>query len=132
MLAGILAGIAIVNVELLSKKESTDYIIFYMLFPGILVVLFLILFHLDALKRLYTLLLLLGVGGLMHIGQFLGVRSLKYASAIVLAPFTYMIILFTGLIGWIMWGYVPDYITLSGFLLVILGGILTIILNKEE
>jgi drug/metabolite transporter (DMT)-like permease len=44
-----------------------------------------------------------------------------------IAPFNYSVVIFSGLIGWIVWHDRPDALALVGVLLVSAGGILTTI-----
>jgi drug/metabolite transporter (DMT)-like permease len=70
-------------------------------------------------------LLLLGIGVSMALAQVLTVLAYKQASPSRLAPFNYSVVVFSALIGWIVWSEVPNALTILGVLLVAAGGILS-------
>ena len=49
--------------------------------------------------------------------------ALKYSSAATLAPFTYMQIIFAGLIGYLVFEHVPDMLSLLGVLVISCSGL---------
>jgi drug/metabolite transporter (DMT)-like permease len=63
----------------------------------------------------------LGVASL--IALFCVVRSLKFASASVVVPYQYTLILWSVLFGWAMFGELPDIYTLTGAIIIIAAGL---------
>jgi drug/metabolite transporter (DMT)-like permease len=63
----------------------------------------------------------LGVASL--IALFCVVRSLKFASASVVVPYQYTLILWSVLFGWSMFGELPDIYTLAGAIIIIAAGL---------
>jgi drug/metabolite transporter (DMT)-like permease len=57
--------------------------------------------------------------------QLLIIFAYQYAKPGHIAPFNYSVVVFSGLIGWIVWHDRPDALALVGVLLVTAGGILT-------
>ena len=70
--------------------------------------------------------LLLGVGFAYAATQYLIILAYRYASATELSPFNYTVVVFSGLLGWVFFGNVPDAMAITGTLLICAGGILSI------
>jgi drug/metabolite transporter (DMT)-like permease len=67
------------------------------------------------------LLLSLGVTG--GLGHYLFTRAYRHAPASLLAPFTYLQLLWAGLLGWLFFGRLPDQLTLLGMAIIALAGV---------
>jgi drug/metabolite transporter (DMT)-like permease len=65
-----------------------------------------------------------GVGVTMALAQFLLILAYEQASAAILSPFNYSVVIFSGLIGWLVWDQVPNALSLVGVALVCAGGVL--------
>ncbi len=74
--------------------------------------------------RTWTLLLLIGV--LYAATQYLIIAAYRRASASELSPFNYTVVVFSGVLGWLMFGNVPGLGALFGTGLICAGGILSI------
>jgi drug/metabolite transporter (DMT)-like permease len=70
--------------------------------------------------------LLGGVGVGMALAQLFIIMAYRHASAAQLAPFNYSVVVFSGVIGWIVWHEALDMTALLGILLVCAGGIASI------
>ncbi len=71
-------------------------------------------------------LFLLGIGLCQAASQLLIILRLPLRQAVGrIAPFNYSVVVFSGLIGWIVWHNRPDALALVGVLLVSAGGIFT-------
>ena len=68
---------------------------------------------------------LLGIGISMAAAQVLTVLAYGQASPSRLAPFNYSVVVFSALIGWVVWAEVPNALTIIGVILVAAGGILS-------
>ncbi len=77
-------------------------------------------------------LLLLGVGGFYAVTQWLIILAYRHASAAQISPFNYTVVIFSGLLGWMFFGNVPDAVSLAGTLLICAGGILSIRAGHPE
>jgi drug/metabolite transporter (DMT)-like permease len=66
------------------------------------------------------------VGCFYALTQYLIIAAYRYASATELSPFNYTVVIFSGLLGWLFFGSVPDTIAILGALLICFGGILSI------
>jgi sugar lactone lactonase YvrE len=60
----------------------------------------------------------------MALAQFLLILAYDQASAAALSPFNYSVVVFSGLIGWLVWDQVPNALSLVGVVLVCAGGVL--------
>lgn len=69
-----------------------------------------------------TLGMLLGLGVLATIAHMLLTLAFRYASAVVLAPFTYAQIISAGVIGWLVFEQIPDRWALLGVAIIMAGG----------
>lgn len=74
---------------------------------------------------------LLCVGALFGLGQLLFTLALRCAEPTVLSPFTYTLVIVSGLIDWGLWGHAPSLLSGIGILFVLLGGLLTIRSGKK-
>ena len=81
---------------------------------------------------LHEWLLLLGVGGFYALTQYLIILAYRHASAAQISPFNYTVVIFSGLLGWIVFGNVPDMMSIAGTLLICAGGILSIKAGHPE
>ena len=76
--------------------------------------------------------LMIGVGGFYALTQYLIILAYRQASADQISPFNYTVVVFSGLLGWIFFGNVPDWVSLAGTLLICAGGILSIKAGHAE
>jgi EamA-like transporter family. len=77
-----------------------------------------------------SILIMLGVVGTAF--QELFTRALLYASPKIVSPLLYLSIVFSGFLGWIFWGYVPDWFFLFGMIFVVFGCIFSIVYAKKS
>lgn len=67
--------------------------------------------------------LILVIGVLASIGHFLLIRAYEYASASLLAPYTYSALIWAMLMGWLVFGDFPDGVSLAGMAIIVLSGL---------
>jgi drug/metabolite transporter (DMT)-like permease len=77
-------------------------------------------------------LLLLGVGGFYALTQYLIILAYRHATAAEISPFNYTVVIFSGLLGWAIFGHVPDLTAVFGTILICVGGILSIKAGHRE
>jgi drug/metabolite transporter (DMT)-like permease len=65
------------------------------------------------------------IGVLQAASQFLIINAYRYAKPGQIAPFNYSVVVFSGLLGWIIWGTKPDAMSIAGVVLVCAGGVFT-------
>lgn len=129
--AALFSAIALVAVNRLSSTEKPDTILFYY---------FLIATIATAPIAIFTWrtphgdewVTLLGIGLSMALAQLFIILAYERATAARLAPFNYSVVVFSGLIGWLVWHHVPDLIALSGMVLIALGGTCSIVLGHRH
>ena len=71
----------------------------------------------------YDLLCLAGVGISNIVAQFSVIRSLKLASASVVVPYQYTLIVWSVVFGWQMFGELPDGWTIAGAAIIVAAGL---------
>jgi drug/metabolite transporter (DMT)-like permease len=71
----------------------------------------------------FDLLFLCGIAVANIVAQFCVIRSLKLASASVVVPYQYMLILWSVLLGWQIFGELPDAYTVVGATIIVAAGL---------
>ena len=66
---------------------------------------------------------MLGLGALGMVAHLLLTQALRMASAASLAPFTYLNIVFAGLVGWVLFDQLPDLPAMLGMGIIIASGV---------
>jgi len=64
--------------------------------------------------------------------QVMLIAAVRKATSQEVAPFIYTTVIFSGIIGWIVWKEVPDLISLIGMLVVCVGGLWSIALTRRS
>lgn len=103
----------------LASTESTSTMLFYTGLAGI--VFFLpgvVLAPMPPNPGLLDGVLLLCVGALGGVGHYLFTRAYKFASASLIAPFSYLQLLWAGILGWLVFNRVPHHFALFGMLII--------------
>src|SRR5262245_60164414 len=128
--AALFSAIALVSVNKLSGKNQPDTILFYYFLIGSVATLpFAIAQWSMPTTREWWL--LIGVGVFMALAQLLIILAYEHATASQIAPFNYSVVIFSGLIGWIVLHNELDLLSILGILLVCAGGILSMVLAPE-
>lgn len=128
--AGLLSAISVVTISTLKRTESANTITFYFLLIGSLITTPFMFWNWVPIHW-HDLGFLIGLGVFLYFGQLLITQSFLYGDAHILAPLSYTTVIFTGLLGWVIWHHVPDSLSLLGILLVCLGGALVITLGQR-
>jgi putative ABC transport system permease protein len=63
----------------------------------------------------------------LALGQLFIILAYKHASAAQIAPFNYSVVIFSGIIGWMVWHAALDLVALLGIAFVCVGGIASIL-----
>lgn len=130
LIAALFSAIALVSVNKLSGQNKPDTILFYYFLIGSIATLpFAIAQWSMPTPREWWL--LIGVGVFMALAQLFIIFAYQHATASQIAPFNYSVVIFSGLIGWIVWQNELDWISILGILLVCAGGILSMMLASE-
>lgn len=129
--AALFSAFALVSVNQLSKTEPPRRILFYyFLFSSLAAAPFAIAdWQVPAPKEwLY----LGGIGVMMALSQMLIILAYQRATASRIAPFNYTVVIFSGLIGWMVWDDIPGLLSLAGVLLVTAGGVLSTRFSRPD
>ena len=113
----------------MAGKESTTAIVFWFSATSTLLSLVTIPFG-WVWPNGYELTLLIGAGIVGGLGQVLLTSSYRFAEAGVLAPFTYVSILWSVLIGYVWFSEVPTLGMLVGAALVICAGVIIVLRER--
>lgn len=81
---------------------------------------------------LFTLPLMGGIGLSIWLTMYLYTKAYSYAKASVISPISYTGVLFTGLLGWVIWDQVPEETAVIGAVLIITGGIGSLYLGRDR
>ena len=68
--------------------------------------------------------LFLSLGIFAGVGHFFFTAAYRFAEASLIAPVSYVHLVWAGLLGWVIFGHVPDLLAIVGMLVVILAGVL--------
>ena len=118
LLGALGAGIAVISVRKLSQTESTATLLVYQaLFVGILSGV--PLFWLWKTPDLVATLFMLAMGIVATLGQWAGVKSLRLGEASVVGNIQYMQLIHAAVLGFILFGEVPDHYTIIGAVLIV-------------
>jgi drug/metabolite transporter (DMT)-like permease len=122
--AGILGAVAMVSIRRMSSSEPTIRIVFYFTVFGTMISAVPLVWSWQSPKaEIWWLLVLMGL--LAAVGQFLLTKGYSLAPAAQVGPFTYGNVVFATLLGWIFWGEGLDSLTWVGAFLICLAGIIT-------
>ncbi len=122
--AAVFSAFALVTVNRLSTTETTERILFYyFLISSLAAAPFATSQWHSPTGREWMY--LTGIGVFMAAGQLLIILAYRQASAGRIAPFNYSVVVFSGLIGWLVWKNMPDMLSLLGVILVTIGGVLS-------
>lgn len=123
--SGVLAAFAVTGVRRLTRTEPVWRIVFYFSLVSTLVAAVPLPLRWQT-PDASLWVLLVAMGAVASLGQLLLTRAYSHAPAAQVGPFSYSTVVFAAVAGWALWGEVLDFYSLSGALLVCLGGILTI------
>ena len=122
--AGLLGALAMVTIRRMSSSEPTIRIVFYFtVFGTVISALPLIWLWQPPKAEIWWLLVLMGL--LAAIGQFLLTKGYSLAPAGKVGPFSYSNVIFAMLLGWLLWDESLDFLTWVGAFLVCVAGIVT-------
>jgi drug/metabolite transporter (DMT)-like permease len=123
--SGIFSALALVATNKLAETEPPVRILFYNFGISTVVLIPCAVWSWKALG-LNQWALLVGVGVFYALTQLLIILAYRYASAAQLSPFNYTVVVFSGILGWVLFGSVPDAMAITGTVLICAGGVLSI------
>ncbi|MBY4677781.1 DMT family transporter [Marinobacterium sp. CAU 1594] len=125
-----LAG-SIVTTRVLTRSEPTNRILFYYFLISTLAALPPALSQWQPIPTAAWL-PMLAIGLSIWLVMWLYTQAYRFARASVISPLSYSGVAFTGFWGWLFWDQIPNLLTLLGILLVIGGGIASIMLADRD
>lgn len=120
--SGILSGISILQIRLLTKSTSTKQVLFYYFLTGTAIS-GLFLFYQWSPFNIHILWLLLGVGVSSVIFQVSIIWAYTYAPVRLVTPVMFITIVFGALFDWLIWHEIPTMTKSIGSLVVIISGL---------
>lgn len=117
--------------RLLASTEKAITLLFYTALIGSIVFgIALPWFWEDELPSKLELILLISMGVTGGLGHYLFTLAYRHAPASILAPLTYIQLLWAGLLGWIIFDTIPDGISLIGMSVIAAAGLLIAFKSK--
>ncbi len=124
-------GIAYVIIRRLSKTDNPSVIIFY--FPFVALPVSILLLGGDfVMPDGFSFILLILVGLFTQIAQFCLTMAIKLEKAARATAFSYVQVIFSAIIGWLIFSEIPGFSTLLGAVLIIGGAMVNLIPSKEK
>lgn len=120
-ISSITAGAAYTIVRYLKDKEEPRVIIFYFSLISVIFTIPLMLSDFIWPSPIQLLYLIL-IGVFASIGQFGLTHAYRYAKASQVSIYTYSGIIFASILGFIIWSEIPDILSITGGILIILSG----------
>ena len=118
--------------RVLATTETTFALLFYTALTGsILYGLALPWFIEDRAPSLFEAVLFASLGVYGGLGHFLFTAAFRYAPATLLAPLNYLQLLWAGLLGWLVFGHIPDAVSLIGMAIVAGSGVLVALKTRR-
>ncbi len=113
------AAIAVISVRKLSQSESTATLLAYQaVFIGLLAGI--PLFWLWETPDWPGLVLLASMGILSSVGQWVGIKALRHGEASIVGSIEYVKLIYALLLGYVLFGEIPDLGTLSGAVIIVM------------
>ncbi len=118
VLSGVCAAAAMVSIRRIADTEPAPRIVFYFSALSTLIAAVPLAWSWSAVPG-EALALLVAIGVLATLGQLCLTRAYALAPAARIGAFTYVAVVFGGLIGWALWAERPDAASLTGMALVV-------------
>lgn len=129
--SGALLAVSMVGTRLLSHSESSGTIMFYYFALSLILSTPLALLNWQPIPlKSWPYLVYIGLS--IFIAMWLYTKAYSYAKPSIVSPISYFSVVFSGLIGWAIWGHLPTTITLIGIAIVICAGIYTVYLGNSD
>jgi len=118
VLSGVCAAAAMVSIRRIADTEPATRVVFYFSALSTLITAVPLAWSWSAVPA-PALALLVGIGVLATLGQLCLTRAYALAPAARIGAFTYVAVVFGGLIGWALWRERPDAASVAGMALVV-------------
>lgn len=131
LLSAICAGAAYTIVRSLKNKENPSTIVFYFSFVSVIVMIPLTIMNFKmpmGMQWVY----LIGTGVFAAMGQYGLTFAYKYAPASEVSIYNYTTIIFAAIMGFLVWGELPDWLSLLGSILIIVTAVVAFIYQNKR
>lgn len=129
VLGAMFAASAYTCLRALGKKESPDTIVFYFSFFSSVITLPIMLLSYKPMSML-QLTYLIFAGVFASLGQFGVTYAYKFAPAKEISIFDYSNIIFSAFISLFLFGMLPDYLSIIGYIIIFIASLYMFIFNK--
>ena len=129
--SGALLAVSMVGTRLLSHSESSGTIMFYYFALSFVLSTPLAILNWQPIP-LQSWPYLIYIGLSIFIAMWLYTKAYSYAKPSIVSPISYFSVVFSGLIGWAIWGHVPTLFSVIGIAIVICAGICTVYLGSKD
>ncbi|WP_254456633.1 DMT family transporter [Deefgea piscis] len=126
LLSGLLASVAYMNVSELGKSGEPEWrTVFYFSLISTLGAALFMLLQAEPLLRpsLYDALIVFGMGSCATVAQLAMTRAYRKGRSLVIVSLSYLTVLFSTLLSWIVWGDAPTSLAVVAMLMIVLAGI---------
>ena len=131
VLSAVAAGAAYAVVRRLTQYDKPTVIVFYFCLLSSIMLIPFVVIEGFVIPDARELLALIGIGTFAVTAQLFMTNAYKYAPASELSIYNYVEIIFSLVWGFIIWSELPDLISLSGALLIIIAGLLNFRLQRH-
>lgn len=129
--SGALLAVSMVGTRVLSHSESSGTImLYYFLLSFVLSTPLAIANWQPIPLKSWPYLLYIGLS--IFIAMWLYTKAYSYAKPSIVSPISYFSVVFSGLMGWLIWGHVPTALSVVGIAVVICAGICTVYLGNSQ
>ncbi|MFL9827642.1 DMT family transporter [Rhodoplanes sp. SY1] len=130
MLSAVCASFYAITTRVLSRFDSDATTLFYSNLVGVLALAPVMPFVWTTPSDPLLIVLMIGFGGFGSLGHFLLIVAHRHTPASILSPFSYSQILWTTILGFVVFGDVPNRWTIAGVTIVIASGLY--LLHRER
>lgn len=130
ILGGVTAAAAYTCVRALSGKEHPETIVFYFSFISSVITFPLMIIYYENMNIMQLIYLILA-GIFASLGQFGITLAYKYAPAKEISIFDYTNIIFSAIISLCLFGILPDYLSLIGYVVIFSSSLYMFLYNKD-
>lgn len=130
-LSAMCAGSTYTIIRFLRDREKASTIVFYFSFVSVVVIFPLMMLSYQK-PTLIQLMYLIGIGIFAGIGQLALTSAYRYAPAGEVSIYDYTSIVFSAIIGFIVWSEVPDFLSIMGTLIIISAAIFMYFYNEKR
>lgn len=126
------AAFVVVWLRLLSDTENpTTTSIIYNTLGAVVFVVWLLFTGWTTISSMTHWLLLIAIGLCASVQQFFFAIAFKYGEASMLAPFEYLILIFSALTGYLFWGEIPTTTSVIGGIIIVLSGVVIVLRSRK-